>query len=144
MTKTDAETVEALSLMDEQYDTMMEVERNPTGAFMAIENMAATLRALAAERDKLRAENERLRGEGRDHIGAAQHFADGQADAESDRDTWVYACNLAIQERMSSEAKAELLRDALAASVEYMQFRASTSGEPFPLARARAALEATK
>ena len=44
---TSPEAVERL--LDEVYDTVMEVERNPSGAFMAIQ-------ALSAERDALRAE----------------------------------------------------------------------------------------
>jgi len=41
--------------LDEQYDTQMDVERNPCGAWQAIQT-------LAAENAALRTENDRLRG----------------------------------------------------------------------------------
>lgn len=37
--------------LDEVYDTMMEVQRNPTGAFDAIQSLSADLEAMRAERD---------------------------------------------------------------------------------------------
>lgn len=40
--------------LDEQFDTVMEVKRNPTGAFMAIEAQAARIRELEAENAALR------------------------------------------------------------------------------------------
>jgi len=39
--------------LDEIYDTMMEVERNPTGAFMAIQALSAERYALEAEAAKV-------------------------------------------------------------------------------------------
>lgn len=39
--------------LDEQYDTQMEVERDPCGAWMAIQSLAARLEKAEAERDAL-------------------------------------------------------------------------------------------
>lgn len=39
--------------LDEEFDTMMEVQRNPTGAWMAIQEQADRIEALVADREAL-------------------------------------------------------------------------------------------
>ena len=49
-------TDKALDALDETYDTQMEVERNPCGAWQAIQIQAAALNILRSELNALRAQ----------------------------------------------------------------------------------------
>jgi multidrug efflux pump subunit AcrA (membrane-fusion protein) len=62
-------TKEELDALDEVYDTMMEVQRNPTGAWQAIQDQAAAITALRAQLAEAQAE----RDTAREWLGAANN-----------------------------------------------------------------------
>ncbi len=120
-----------LDALDEVYDTMMEVQRNPTGAWQAIQDQASAITTLRECEARLRAQLAEARAErdtARQWLGAANNeFGSAAWDwpdlwrriaelKELSNERWQRAdraeAALAALDRMLAEARNNALREA--------------------------------